>query len=449
MNNYEKEHPNYSKMLRFWERCRHLYLGEDAVKEFAENRGYLPRPYGMKAEVYFEYVNRATLLGLFASTVEGRLGDIQRKKILTSGSEELEIFWETMTLNNEGLTGLATQIMRELLITGRALALLDFKEDNQTFYTSLYRAEDIVYWEGEAEPTYIVLNEPRVKHEKANYYDEDIRLVLSLEEEGYLACRYLKTPQGWEKIEELTPTGPSGRLQEIPAVIFNCGHLGCKVADPPMLHLANLLLSIFRNSADYEQGLHALGVPTPVVSGIRKEDAKFALGPSTPIILEPPDAKVSFLEFSGAGLNQLKGAMDEKVMQAVMMGARLIQTRRQVESAEAAKTRMGAESSLLNVLVGTTEQGLKKLTKRFLAWKGSANPEEEEFKLEINRDFVDESFSPDAFKAINEAELQGVISPLVAFNLRKKFEIYPDGWTYQEERENLMQLGTGISANEG
>ena len=125
----------------------------------------------------------------------------------------------------------------------------------------------------------------------------------------------------------------------------------------------------------------------------------------------------------------------------------MIQTRKQVESAEAAKTRMGAESSLLNVLVETTEEGLKELTEKFLGWNGGGgNKEGEEFKIEINRDFVDESFSPDSFKAINEAELQGVISPLVAFNLRKKFEIYPDGWTYDEEQENLMQLGTGISA---
>lgn len=448
MNLYETQHPEYDKMLRYWERCRHLYLGEDAVKEFSENRGYLPRPYGMPAEAYFEYVNRATLLGLFSSTVEGRLGDIQRKKILTTGSEELVDFWDKMTLNEEGITGLATQLMRELLITGRVLALLDYNETNSLWYVSLYKAEDIFYWEGKAEPTKLVLNEPTIEYAKGQYYQNKIRLVLTLEEDGYLACRYKYNKDGWEKIEELTPTGPNGRLQSIPAVIFNVGHLGCKIADPPMLHLANLLLSIFRNSADYEQGLHALGVPTPVVSGIRAEDAKFSLGPNTPIILEPPDAKVSFLEFSGAGLSQLKGAMEEKVMQAVMMGARLIQARRQVESAESARTRMGAESSLLNVLVETTEQGLKRLTEKFLMWNRGVAGEEEIFSISINRDFVDEAFNPETLKAINEAELQGLISPLVAFQLRKRFEIYPDGWTYDEERENLMNLGTGISAAE-
>lgn len=110
---------------------------------------------------------------------------------------------------------------------------------------------------------------------------------------------------------------------------------------------------------------------------------------------------------------------------------------------------MGAESSLLNVLVETTEQGLKKLTEKYLMWSGGIAGAEDVFEMTINRDFVDEAFNPETLKAINEAELQGLISPLVAFNLRKRFEIYPDGWTYDEERENLMNLGTGISAVEG
>ena len=82
-------------------------------------------------------------------------------------------------------------------------------------------------------------------------------------------------------------------------------------------------------------------------------------------------------------------------------------------------------------------------------WSRGIAGEQEEFEIGINRDFVDEAFNPDTLKAINEAELQGLISPLVAFQLRKRFEIYPDGWTYDEERENLMNLGTGISAVEG
>jgi hypothetical protein len=445
MEPYEITHPEYDRVLKYWERCRHLYLGEDAVKRFADPKGYLPRPFKMEPPAYDEYVNRATLLGLFASTVEGRLGDIQRKTIVMNGPDEVVDFWDTCTLNDEDITGLSTSIMRELLITGRVLALLDYSEDLQRFYVSLYKAEDVVHWVGGKRPSMIVLKEQEWDFSGSKKEAIQMRLVLRMEEGRYMAERYQQTSDGWDKISEILPSGPNGGLTSIPAIIFNVGHLGSEVGEPPMLHLANILLSIFRNSADYEQGLHALGVPTPVVTGIRREDANFALGPHTPIVVEPPDAKVSFLEFSGQGLNQLKMAMEEKVMQAVMMGARLIQSRRQVESAESARTRMGAESSLLNVLVNTTQSGLYELTNHFLRWSNGGDPDSVEYSIEINRDFVDEEFNPETLRAINDAEIQGLISPVVAFNLRKRYEIYPDGWTYEEERENIQNLGTGIS----
>jgi hypothetical protein len=445
MHSHEITHPEYDRMLRYWERCRHLYLGEDAVKRHAEAKGYLPRPFKMPAEAFFEYVNRASLLGLFASTVEGRLGDVQRKAVTVTGPDDFLDFWDGCTHNEEDITGLSTQIMRELLITGRVLALLDYSNDYQQFYVSLYHAEDILHWEGGKRPNKIILAEREWDFSGVKKESTDIRLVLSMVEGRYMAERFKMGKEGLHKIEEITPTGPNGSLPEIPAVVFNVDHLGGEVGDPPMLHLANLLLSLFRNSADYEQGLHALGVPTPVVVGIRKEDAEFSLGPNTPIILEPPDAKVTFLEFGGQGLNQLKQAMDEKVLQAVMMGARLIQPRRQVESAESARTRMGAEASLLNVMVNTTQSGLYELSRLFLQWSASGDPDNVDYTIEINKDFVDEEFNPDTLRAINEAELQGLISPVVAFSLRKRFEIYPDGWTYDEERENIQNLGTGIS----
>ena len=440
-NLVNQTHPQYDLFLPVWNKCRDLYLGEEAVKKNAHRNRYLLRPHRMADGAWVEYVERANLLGLFASTVEGRVGDVVRKGATLQGNDALQEFWDTMTLLGEDLDGVGSQIIRELLITGRVCALLDFSQEANRFYVSVYRAEDLMHWQSNAigEPTVLVLREKDWEFTEHSKTEVDVRLVLTMEEEGYVARRYANKG-GWVLVNETAPKGRGGKLEKIPAIVFNVDHLGLPCSDPPMTHLSNLIISLFRNSADYEQGLHALGVPTPVVTGIRKEDmTDQTLGPSTPIILEPPDAKVSFLEFSGQGLSQLKQAMDEKVLQAVMLGARLVQPRRQVESAESARTRMGAETSLLNILVQNTESGLYEMSERFLEWAGGAGAE---FTLELNRDFVDEEFNPDALRAINDAELQGIISPMTAFNLRKRFEIYPDGWTFEEERDNLDTMGT-------
>lgn len=433
-------HPQYDTYLPMWQKCRDLYLGEEAVKKNAQGQRYLLRPHRMQDSAWVEYVERANLLGLFASTVEGRVGDVVRKGATLQGGDNLQDFWDKMTLLGEDLDGVASQIIRELLVTGRVCVLLDFSQEANRFYLSLYRAEDVRHWQSDpvGNPTVLVLREKDWDFTGETKREIDVRLVLTVEEDGYTARRYADKG-GWVLLDETVPKGRGGKLEQIPAVLFNVEHLGLPCSDPPMTHLANLIISLFRNSADYEQGLHALGVPTPVITGIRPEEAeKFSLGPTTPMVIEPHDAKVSFLEFSGQGLSQLKQAMDEKVLQAVMLGARLVQPRRQVESAESARTRMGAETSLLNILVQNTESGLYDISEKFLQWAGG---EGADFTLELNRDFVDEEFNPDALRAINDAELQGLISPMTAFNLRKKFEIYPDGWTFDEEKENLDNLG--------
>lgn len=438
-------HPQYQWFFPFWNRCRHLYQGEDAIKNYAEQYAYLPRPDGMADWAYHEYVTRATLPGIFESTVNGRLGDIFRKSPISQGNEEL-IDWmdnQGVTTNDESIDILANRILRELMITGRCALVLDFDQDQNRFFIHLYKAEDILNWGSAGASREILLREVSFDRHHPSMKARESFLRLKLEDGVYIAHKYEKGRDG-EILEDVRqPTMAGQSMGFVPIVFINSDRLGMDCNDPPMLNLSNLLLSYFRNSADYEQGLHAIGVPTPYITGIRQTDATFTLGPFTPIIIEPPDAKIGFLEFAGSGMSHLKEAMDEKLVQAVMMGARLLQPRRQVESAEAAHTRMGAETSILNNLVRVTEEAIEGIMYYWLLWNGKDSTNEE-YSYLLNRDFIEEALDPNVLKAINESEIQGVISPQTAFNLRKKLEVYPDGTTFEEEQDNIKQLGSNL-----
>jgi len=411
-----------------------MYIGEDAVKLYAKQYSYLYKPEKMPVDVFTDYVNRASLPGVFESTVSGRLGDIFRKSPLIEGPDDLLEWCEQVTANSQDITMIASKLLRELMITGRCALVLDFNDKLQRHQIHLYKAEDILHWNDELGNESIRLRETSYNTNHVMAETEERFLDMRMEEGRFVVERHELLDGKWAT-EELAPTRAGGQLDFFPVVVVNSDEIGFDVNDPPMLNLANLLLSFFRNSADYEQGLHAIGVPTPVITGMRPEDAKnFSLGPYTPIVMEQPDSKAYYLEFAGAGINHLKEAMEEKLIQSVMMGARLLQPRRQVESAEAAKTRMGAETSLLNNLTRVAELAIEVIFENWLKWQ-NRSVEETEFKFELNKDYIEESFNPDALRVINEMELAGVMSPQSAFKLRKRFEVYDDTLTFEEEQE--------------
>jgi hypothetical protein len=79
--------------------------------------------------------------------------------------------------------------------------------------------------------------------------------------------------------------------------------------DPPILDLVNLNLAHYLINADYQHGCHFTGLPTPVVSGYEaKENEKLYIGSAVAWVFPNPEAKATYLEFTGQGL----GALGEK-----------------------------------------------------------------------------------------------------------------------------------------
>ena len=58
----------------------------------------------------------------------------------------------------------------------------------------------------------------------------------------------------WEVIQTLTPHIHEQRLAAIPVILANARQLGTEMVTPPLLAIADLVLSHYRSSADLEQG---------------------------------------------------------------------------------------------------------------------------------------------------------------------------------------------------
>ena len=197
-------------------------------------------------------------------------------------------------------------------------------------------------------------------------------------------------------------------------------------------------LAVYRNSADLEQILHTLAMPTPYGTGMEEEDLEgdFIIGPSEFKLIRSPDAKLGMLEFNGQGIDAVMESMGNKFAHIASIGGDASFTSsRAAENAETFRLRMAKETSSMSNIVLYAEKGINSLLKFAAAWISPS----EDMRVNINRDFLDAQMSADLLKAVNESVVMGLISRKAAFEIRQKNEIYPDNWTFEEEERLLDQ----------
>jgi hypothetical protein len=121
------------------------------------------------------------------------------------------------------------------------------------------------------------------------------------------------------------------------------------VDKPPLLDLVDVNLSHYCTSADLEHGRHFTGLPTPVVCGVQLEAGQsLSIGSAKAWVFPDPQAKATFLEFTGQGLGELREAMREKESMMATLGARMLAPESKgIESAQTASIHRAGENSVL------------------------------------------------------------------------------------------------------
>jgi hypothetical protein len=341
------------------------------------------------------------------------------------------------------------------------LTLADQRAANGRPYLKTYAAESILNWRVErvnnrSMLTLVVLAEV---HEEAQGFTmvqtaqcRVLRLQPGAADQitGVSAWRYAVEiwrkvkdattgKEEWQQVESFTPMMGGKALAYIPFVI--CGPIGTDpaVAKPPILDLANVNLSHYRTSADYEHGLHFTGLPTPVVTGHSFDgdvgaggsgQATFALGSSAIQAFPNPNAKVSFLEFTGQGLKQLADRLREKENMMAALGARMLAAeKRQAEAAESLAIHRSGENSVLASLALAASGAITKAIGWCAEWEGVSG----EARVELNTDYLPSGMSPDELAELVDAWQAGAISHLTLLDNLQRGELTRQDVTPEEE----------------
>lgn len=437
-------HLLYKENLNRWQIVRDCVEGSDKIKS-ARSSGagnssstdsnlfglsgtrYLPPPNPRdnsqgNQDRYISYRDRANFVNFTGHTKDGFMGMVGRKEPEVTLQQKIAYLESNADGAGLNLFGLINRTVSELLEVGRYGLLAESpisiggtidKTKSLKATIKTYPAESILNWRTSVIGyrtvlTMVVLKEQVNKISDDGFGTETVNnyRVLRLEDGVYKVNLYdeeeklitFKDEKG-NTFSDIVPRKYNGSVWDIIPFEF----IGSINNDPtpdkaPLYDLAEINVSHYRNSADFEESSFIVGQPTPVISGLTKEFANdilkggIVLGSRTAILL-PIDAKAELLQASSNSMPER--GMELKEIQMVKTGAKVISDSGRAETAEAARIRFAGQNSKLGMIVINAQKGILKL----FGWVGEFMNASDDNKLIINNQFYDATANPQLLMA--------------------------------------------------
>lgn len=458
----DSRHPDYEHRLPEWKILRDATAGDRAIKAAGEL--YLPKLFDQPTDSYNDYKNRALFIGATSRTLEAFQGMLTRKKPKVEATGIDDILADC-DLQGATFDSHIQSIQWELLDVARAGTLVDWsKEDNRPYLTT-YTAEQIINWQagrvaGRTIPVMVMLEEWSAQYEAATGEDPPDAYATT-QYQQWRELRLLPFGETWTcivtvwrkkakekdqfvKISEVELSRRGVRLPFLPFIFHGLETNRMCPSKPIALDLAQVNISQYRNSADYENGLHMAGLPTPWAAGFTDDTKQtLVMGTSRVWVTDETAAKCGFLEFTGAGLTSIKEAINDKNEVMAALGARVLDApQNSAEATETVKLRQTSESNVLTDLATCAEQSLSDVL-RLMAWWNGFNKEPIDARdtifVAINKDLLGSKLQPTQIAALLQAMQSGMMSFTSFFWNMQQGNMYPDGVDEETEKAAIEQ----------
>jgi hypothetical protein len=461
----ETPRAEYNKALPRWRRVDDCCEGEDVVKHRGQE--YLPPLdiHARRPEKYAAYLKRATFYNATGRTVQGLAGAIFQKPPKIEMPKVAETHTKDITLTGTSAEVFALDVVEQDLKKGRVGILVDMPRDAQPGarpYWVCFYAEDIPNWRterrgGDEVLTRVVLREDVEESDPKDPFVTktcDQYRVLELDAAGNYTVTLYRKAQASGKFEPWAPEGqeptftPLRRgapLPFIPFVFIGPTSTSSDVEKPPLLDLANVNLAHYRNSADYEHGLHYTGIPIPWVSGAKiqapiepgQQAPPAVAGPDVWIELEK-DGKFGIAQASGEMLGALEHALAEKKQQMTTLGARMLEPPGAAETATAVLGRAAGDYASLRTIAGAAEDGLTQAAQIHAWWLGAeAKPSDAKARFVLSKDVVSTKLSPSEVQTQLQLWIEGAISARTLYSRLQGGEWTQDGVSFEDEQKAI------------
>jgi hypothetical protein len=452
------QHEEYTTIFPKWKRCRDASDGQDAI--YAAGDSYLPKLSDQELRDYESYLKRAPFFNATWRTIAGLQGMMFRKPPTIVVPGDVASMIDNITMDGTSLHLFALDIAEESLTVGRVGIFVDYPNVDATVMTAAdaalmnlrpimkkYETESIINWKTRMINNATVLS--MVVLQECAYTAKDefediasiqyrvLDLVDTVQPDGSIKALYRVRVMISLKDEDITisevyPRINNSNISFIPFYFIGVDDVTSEVDTPPLMDLVDINLSHFRTTADYEHGCHFTGLPTPVISGYTPttENEKFYIGSMSAWIFTHPNAKATYLEFTGQGLQALEKNLERKEQQMAVLGARMLEsTPGAVQSANTATIHRGGEQSMLASIAQVLSIGMQRALETFCEFAGAGK----DCKFDLNRDFFPMNMEPLALTALVAGWQAGAYNYDTLFDNLKQGEIIALETTIEEE----------------
>lgn len=504
----KSRHPKYTEMFPYWQKCRDARKGAKAIKDGPNCETYLPRldsqvildnengkSTPQKNREYKNYKSRGIWYGAVGQTVEAFSGIIYEKPVKLKGKkselpkdfEENDII-KYASQEDESFTAFMRSCTDEILTVNRVGILEDYPvqkspdgsiiemsvaeaEKKKVYsYSIMYKTESIVNWgttvhKGRKLESFYVLEETWYDYsDSITDPTERLRwriLILDIYEQrevdGELVTVMLDTPvykqvtvvedKAGIKITDIqTPLINGKPFDYIPFWTLSAyGNQLDIVREPEIIDLVEMNIGHFRNSADYENELHYVSIKTVILPGYPVDDPNY--GP--PVLggaLITPDGTSQPSILEATSVSGLANEMKAKEEKMAILGAQMLANKgRYIQSAKTSEIENQGQSGILSSLAGTLEEFFSVILSLKLKWAGLG---EEGALVILNKEYMKNSMAPEQIKDLVAAVQAGKMSFKTFYYNISKLDMYPDGWTEEDEIKALDSEGLGMASQD-
>lgn len=412
-----------------WARVRHAVAGSDTVRENATD--YIPQLSGQTRTEYASYIQRPVFLEATGRTRDAMTGLATSRAPAVVMPASIEYLAEDIDADGSTLGELAAHMVDELQETGFGALLTTHNGDPANPGTaaapsgrpllSWYPAEAVVDWKHATVGGSRVLAQLRVIEtvEEADPSDEftpsrvEQIVVHDLDAAGNYRIRKYREDQSktrkprdpkWRMVAGPDyPVANGAPLKYVPGRLVSASNRRTP-GNAPLAAIAEVNLSHWRSSADYEHALHFCGLPTAFAVGVSSggtprgdviaamdantdmdfqarrgrapatQGPAIKLGSANVITFENPQADMKYLSLPTDGIGALRTAIDGKERMMGVLGARmLVPEGGAAESGVALAVKRSGESSALVRIANAVSNAITECLQYAAEWAGVAD----------------------------------------------------------------------------
>lgn len=458
-------HPEYTVNLKEVTKTRDAVKGQKRVKD--KGKLYLPADFAESdTERYAVYKERSYFLGATKQAAKSYAGMVFRKPASWGEDgppDQLEEFQYNIDGSGKSIEQLAKFGFTELEEAGRIGLLADYTND-QGGLTKLderlsgarpvllpYVFESIINWKtgtvrGRSMLTLVVLREEiETSLDEFDHESEYQYRVLRLDDQGQYTMQLYddgSVPLGDETV--ILANGQP--LDHIPFYIAGTEDNTPAVDQPMLLDLANMNISHYQSTANVEEAAYLLGCPTLHIDiGEMGVDEFASANPSGVKVgarqgLQTKGGTIEMVQASESNLGA--DQMEKKIERMKELGAKLVTSSGQNETAEAARINASGEASALDIAVNNLSDVMEKALEDFMRFLGV----ETEITYRLNTEFWESSLDPQLLSGITGLKTMGVISNQdVRYMVRTKNIGFEEGRTDEDIDLSIANDNSGLT----